>query len=148
MQIIVNAENPEKTARAIVQAVTHFDDPAKLAEICTGLGTAMKGENDLNRPGLVSKCRFFSQFSRTYAYTCNRDVRERLLDCCSPCHDVFVAATPPLAPHALSIESVIIQSQASMSRNTWHRTAHRCTLCLVFLTCSEIYTRAESNRYR
>lgn len=58
MQIIVNAENPEKTARAIVQATTHFNDPAKLAEICTGLGTAMKGENDLNRPGLVSECRF------------------------------------------------------------------------------------------
>lgn len=40
---IFNSENPEKMARAIVEAVIHFQDPLKLAEISTGLGEAMKG---------------------------------------------------------------------------------------------------------
>ncbi|MBC7108207.1 MAG: pyridoxal 5'-phosphate synthase lyase subunit PdxS [Methanomassiliicoccales archaeon] len=40
---IFKSENPEERARAIVEAVTHFDDPATLAEISKGLGEAMKG---------------------------------------------------------------------------------------------------------
>jgi pyridoxal 5'-phosphate synthase pdxS subunit len=35
--------NPERRARAIVEAVTYWEDPAKLAEISTGLGEAMPG---------------------------------------------------------------------------------------------------------
>ncbi|KAK9467411.1 SOR/SNZ family-domain-containing protein [Lipomyces arxii] len=35
--------NPEKRARAIVQAVTHFNDPKVLAEVSTDLGPAMVG---------------------------------------------------------------------------------------------------------
>lgn len=52
---IFKSSNPEKYARAIVEAVTHFNDPLKIAEVSTGLGMGMKGENDLNRPGLTSK---------------------------------------------------------------------------------------------
>ncbi len=37
------SEQPERTARAIVEAVDHFDDPARLAEVSKGLGTAMRG---------------------------------------------------------------------------------------------------------
>jgi pyridoxal 5'-phosphate synthase pdxS subunit len=37
------SESPEKTARAIVEAVDHFDDPAVVARVSKGLGTAMKG---------------------------------------------------------------------------------------------------------
>jgi len=50
---IFEAADPAAMAKACVEAVTHYNDPAKLAEICTGLGAGMKGENDLNRPGLV-----------------------------------------------------------------------------------------------
>jgi len=35
--------DPEQRAKAIVQAVTYWEDPHKLAEISTGLGDAMKG---------------------------------------------------------------------------------------------------------
>lgn len=35
--------NPERRARAIVDSVTYWEDPAKLAEISTGLGEAMSG---------------------------------------------------------------------------------------------------------
>lgn len=44
---IFKAENPEKFARAIVQATTHYQDYALLAELSKGLGTPMKGI-DLN----------------------------------------------------------------------------------------------------
>lgn len=37
------SEQPERMARAIVEAVDHFDDPARLADISKGLGTAMRG---------------------------------------------------------------------------------------------------------
>ncbi|MGK0360057.1 MAG: pyridoxal 5'-phosphate synthase pdxS subunit [Bradymonadia bacterium] len=37
------SENPEARARAVVEAVTYWEDPAKLAEISTGLGKAMAG---------------------------------------------------------------------------------------------------------
>ncbi|MGA9189641.1 MAG: pyridoxal 5'-phosphate synthase lyase subunit PdxS, partial [Methanosarcina sp.] len=40
---IFKAENPEKMAKAIVEAVNNYDDPAKLAEISKGVGAGMKG---------------------------------------------------------------------------------------------------------
>ncbi|KWU45243.1 putative pyridoxine biosynthesis protein pyroA [Rhodotorula sp. JG-1b] len=44
---IFKSENPAKLARAVVLATTHYNDPVKLAEICTGLGEAMRGEGKL-----------------------------------------------------------------------------------------------------
>ena len=40
---ILKAQHPIKVARAIVEASLHFDDPAALARVSTGLGEAMKG---------------------------------------------------------------------------------------------------------
>ena len=40
---IFKSANPEATARAIVEAVNHYDDPKVLAEVSRGLGDAMKG---------------------------------------------------------------------------------------------------------
>lgn len=40
---IFKSENPEKRAKAIVDAVTYFDDPAVLANVSTGLESAMDG---------------------------------------------------------------------------------------------------------
>ncbi len=40
---IFKSENPEKMAKAIVKATTHFRDAAILAEVSRGTGTAMKG---------------------------------------------------------------------------------------------------------
>jgi pyridoxal 5'-phosphate synthase pdxS subunit len=40
---IFKAENPEKMANAIVEAVNNYDNPSMLAEISKGLGEAMKG---------------------------------------------------------------------------------------------------------
>lgn len=40
---IFAADDPERRAKAIVQAVTHWKDPAVLLELSTGLGTAMGG---------------------------------------------------------------------------------------------------------
>ncbi len=40
---IFKSEDPSRTARAIVQATTHFDDPAILAEVSKGLGAPMRG---------------------------------------------------------------------------------------------------------
>jgi len=40
---IFKSEEPERMARAIVEATTHFKDPSILAKVSTGLGTAMKG---------------------------------------------------------------------------------------------------------
>ncbi len=37
------AEDAKKRARAIVLATTHWEDPAKLAEVSTGLGQAIRG---------------------------------------------------------------------------------------------------------
>jgi len=42
---IFKSENPEVRAKAIVEATTHFDDPALVAEVSRGLGTPMKGRN-------------------------------------------------------------------------------------------------------
>lgn len=44
---VFKAENPEKFARAIVQATTHYQDYGLLAELSKGLGAPMKGI-DLN----------------------------------------------------------------------------------------------------
>ena len=40
---IFKSENPAKMAHAIVQAVIHYQDPQRLADISKGLGTAMIG---------------------------------------------------------------------------------------------------------
>ena len=40
---IFKSGNPEKRARAIVQAVTYYNDPAKLADLSETLGEAMSG---------------------------------------------------------------------------------------------------------
>jgi len=40
---IFKSDDPEIMAKAIVEAVTNFDDPSVLAEISKGLGEAMKG---------------------------------------------------------------------------------------------------------
>ena len=40
---IFKSDDPAVRAKAIVQAATFYDDPVKLAEVSTGLGTAMKG---------------------------------------------------------------------------------------------------------
>ena len=40
---IFKSEDPAVRARAIVQATTHFEDPALIAEVSRGLGEAMKG---------------------------------------------------------------------------------------------------------
>eukprot|EP00397_Hematodinium_sp_SG-2012_P023868 GEMP01024826.1.p1 GENE.GEMP01024826.1~~GEMP01024826.1.p1 ORF type:complete len:343 (-),score=66.48 GEMP01024826.1:1409-2374(-) len=42
---IFKSNNPEKRARAIVQAVTHYNDPKVLAEVSENLGEAMTGIN-------------------------------------------------------------------------------------------------------
>ncbi len=41
--VFVGSENPEKTAQAIVQAVTYFQDFEKIATVSEDLGHAMKG---------------------------------------------------------------------------------------------------------
>ena len=40
---IFKSEDPERRARAIVEATTHFDDPKVLAEVSKGLGKPMSG---------------------------------------------------------------------------------------------------------
>lgn len=40
---IFKSKNPEMMAKAIVQAVTHFDDPSTLAEVSKGIGDPMSG---------------------------------------------------------------------------------------------------------
>ncbi len=40
---IFKSQNPEKMARAIVEAVHNYDDPSVLAEVSKGLGEPMKG---------------------------------------------------------------------------------------------------------
>ncbi len=42
---IFKSGNPEQRARAIVEATTHFDDPAVIAKVSRGLGEAMVGIN-------------------------------------------------------------------------------------------------------
>jgi pyridoxal 5'-phosphate synthase pdxS subunit len=40
---IFKSEDPARTANAIVQATTHFDNPKIIAEVSTGLGSPMRG---------------------------------------------------------------------------------------------------------
>ncbi len=40
---IFKAEDPDRRGRAIVKAVTHYNDPAILADVSRGLGEAMRG---------------------------------------------------------------------------------------------------------
>jgi pyridoxal 5'-phosphate synthase pdxS subunit len=40
---IFKSSNPKKTAEAIVQAVAHYNNPKKLAEVSEDLGEAMPG---------------------------------------------------------------------------------------------------------
>jgi pyridoxal 5'-phosphate synthase pdxS subunit len=40
---VFKSSDPEQRAKAIVEAVTNFDDPSVLAEVSKGLGDAMKG---------------------------------------------------------------------------------------------------------
>ncbi len=40
---IFKSQNPEKRARAIVEAVAHFSDPKIIGKVSEGLGEAMKG---------------------------------------------------------------------------------------------------------
>jgi pyridoxal 5'-phosphate synthase pdxS subunit len=42
---IFKSGNPEQRARAVVEATTHFDDPAVIAKVSRGLGEAMVGIN-------------------------------------------------------------------------------------------------------
>jgi pyridoxal 5'-phosphate synthase pdxS subunit len=44
---IFKSEQPERVARAIVMATTHYDNPQILAEVSAGLGEPMRGL-DLN----------------------------------------------------------------------------------------------------
>jgi pyridoxal 5'-phosphate synthase pdxS subunit len=44
---IFKSGDPEKRAKAIVEAVTHYKDAKKLAEVSSGLGDAMVGISDL-----------------------------------------------------------------------------------------------------
>ncbi len=41
---IFHSADPERTARAIVLATIHYNDPAKLAQVSSGLGEAMQGQ--------------------------------------------------------------------------------------------------------
>ncbi|KAG0150543.1 hypothetical protein CROQUDRAFT_72797 [Cronartium quercuum f. sp. fusiforme G11] len=50
---IFKSDNPALLAKAIVQATTHHNNPAMLAEISTGLGPMMKGEGNLNASNVV-----------------------------------------------------------------------------------------------
>jgi len=40
---VFKSDDPAKRARAIVEATTHFEDPAKIAAVSAGLGEAMSG---------------------------------------------------------------------------------------------------------
>ncbi|MEQ9649364.1 MAG: pyridoxal 5'-phosphate synthase lyase subunit PdxS [Sandaracinaceae bacterium] len=44
------SEDPARRARAVVEAVTHWQDAAKLAEISTGLGEARRGTESAHLP--------------------------------------------------------------------------------------------------
>lgn len=41
---IFKSSDPDKMARAVVQAVTHYRDPERIAEVSKGLGEAMRGQ--------------------------------------------------------------------------------------------------------
>ncbi len=47
---IFKSKNPQMMAKAIVQAVTHFDDPKTLSEVSKGIGDPMSGINTADIP--------------------------------------------------------------------------------------------------
>lgn len=47
---IFGAEHPREMGTAIVQAVDHWDDPERLAEIATGVGKGMAGQANVDLP--------------------------------------------------------------------------------------------------
>ena len=47
---IFKSEDPATTATAIVQATTHFDDPKIIAEVSSGLGAPMRGQQVASVP--------------------------------------------------------------------------------------------------
>jgi pyridoxal 5'-phosphate synthase pdxS subunit len=47
---IFKSNDPAKRAKAIVEAVTHFDDPAVIASVSKNLGDAMRGTEIANIP--------------------------------------------------------------------------------------------------
>eukprot|EP00455_Lapot_gusevi_P051702 TRINITY_DN7778_c0_g1_i2.p2 TRINITY_DN7778_c0_g1~~TRINITY_DN7778_c0_g1_i2.p2 ORF type:complete len:138 (+),score=66.69 TRINITY_DN7778_c0_g1_i2:61-414(+) len=51
---IFKSGDPRKRANAIVQAVTHFRDAVKLAEVSEDLGPAMVGISDLHNHEMLS----------------------------------------------------------------------------------------------
>ena len=53
---IFKSGNPAKRAAAIVQAVTNYNDPAKLAELSEDLGPAMVGINEEEIKVLMAEC--------------------------------------------------------------------------------------------
>ncbi|MEX2194372.1 MAG: pyridoxal 5'-phosphate synthase lyase subunit PdxS [Thermoleophilaceae bacterium] len=52
---IFKSEDPERTAAAVVEATTHFDDPARIAQASRDLGAAMRGIeiSELGEAGLI-----------------------------------------------------------------------------------------------
>jgi pyridoxal 5'-phosphate synthase pdxS subunit len=48
---IFKSGDPARRAKAIVEAVTHYNDPARLAEVSRNLGEAMVGINVSVMPG-------------------------------------------------------------------------------------------------
>jgi pyridoxal 5'-phosphate synthase pdxS subunit len=61
---IFKSNNPKKRAHAMVQAVTHYKDPAILADISEDLGEPMVGSfiNDVTQHFLI-----FSKFTTVYS---------------------------------------------------------------------------------
>ncbi|MXR20890.1 pyridoxal 5'-phosphate synthase lyase subunit PdxS [Halobacterium bonnevillei] len=47
---IFGAEDPESMGRAVVDAVNNWDDPERLAEISSNIGSGMKGEANVDLP--------------------------------------------------------------------------------------------------
>ena len=47
---IFKSGDPERRAKAIVEATTHFDDPKVLAEVSAGLGQPMVGISSSSLP--------------------------------------------------------------------------------------------------
>ena len=47
---IFKSEDPARTANAIVQATTHFNDPQIIAEVSKGLGAPMRGHRARGDP--------------------------------------------------------------------------------------------------
>jgi len=47
---IFKSENPAARAKAIVEATTHFNDPARIARVSSGLGVAMRGRQVADLP--------------------------------------------------------------------------------------------------